>query len=279
MPEILSEAACSPGAGIAPQSVVHPGARIGQNVTVGPFTVIEEHVEIGDNTTIASGVVIKPYTKIGRCCEIHSGAVLGGPPQDTKFCGEVSYLVLGDHNIVREYVTIHRATGPECATIIGDHNMIMAYSHVGHNCEIGNNVMMANQVGISGHVVIEDRVVIGGMVGIHQYVRIGKLAMIGGFSKVVQDVPPFMMADGRPSRVYGLNVRGLRRAGISTGIRSELKQAFRLLYANGLNMSQAIESVESEVRESGERDYLLEFLRSEKLGFGGRQLERGRAGG
>jgi UDP-N-acetylglucosamine acyltransferase len=278
MPEILSEAACPPGAGIAPPAIVHPGARLGQNVTVGPFAVIEEHVEIGDNTVIGSGVVIKPHTRIGRDCQIHAGAVLGGPPQDTKFRGEVSYLIIGDGNIVREYVTIHRATGEENATIIGDGNMIMAYSHLGHNCEIGNDVIMANQVGISGHVVIEDRVVIGGMVGIHQYVRIGKLAMIGGFSKVVQDVPPFMMADGRPSKVYGLNVRGLRRAGIPTGIRSELKQAFRLLYANGLNMSQALESVEHDVRESAERDYLLGFLRNEKLGFGGRQLERRRGG-
>ena len=273
MPDITTGAAEPLAAGISPQAVIHPGARIGKNVSIGPFTVIAEHVEIGDDSFIESGCVIKPYTKMGRGCQVHAGAVLGGPPQDMKFRGEVSYLVIGDSNIIREYVTIHRATGEEAATVIGDSNMIMAYSHIGHNCEIGSDVMMANQVGVAGHVVIEDRVVIGGMVGIHQYVRIGTLAMVGGFSKVVQDVPPFMMADGRPSRVYGLNVRGLRRAGVATGVRSELKQAFRLLYSNGLNTTQAISSIESDVNESDEREYLLNFLRNEKLGFGGRQLE------
>jgi len=278
MADVISDAIDTPRTGIDPRAIVHPGARVGANVTVGPFTVIEEHVEIGDGSSIGSCAVLKPYTKLGRNCQIHTGAVLGGPPQDMKFRGEVSYLIIGDNNIIREYATIHRATGDEAATSIGDNNMIMAYSHVGHNCEIGNNVMLANQVGVSGHVLIEDRVVIGGMVGVHQYVRIGKLAMVGGFSKVVQDVPPFMMADGRPCKVYGLNVRGLRRAGIPTAVRSELKQAYRLIYTNGLNMSQAIESVEHEVRESEERDYLLEFLRNEKLGFGGRQLEGQRRG-
>jgi UDP-N-acetylglucosamine acyltransferase len=273
MPDITTGAAAPLAAGISPQAVIHPGARIGKNVSIGPFTLVEEHVEIGDDSFIESGVVIKPYTKMGRGCQVHVGAVLGGPPQDMKFQGEISYLVIGDENIIREYVTIHRATGEESATVIGDSNMIMAYSHIGHNCEIGSNVMMANQVGVAGHVVIEDRVVIGGMVGIHQYVRIGTLAMVGGFSKVVQDVPPFMMADGRPSKVYGLNVRGLRRAGVATGVRSELKHAFRLLYANGLNTTQAIASIESDVNESAEREYLLNFLRNEKLGFGGRQLE------
>ena len=152
-------------------------------------------------------------------------------------------------------------------------NMIMAYCHIGHNCDLSNNITMANMVGISGHVVVEERVVFGGMLGIHQFVRFGKLAMIGGFSKVVQDVPPFMMADGRPTRVYGLNVLGLRRAGVPTAVRAGLKQAYKFIYRSDMNLSQAIEAIETEVDPSGERDYLLAFLHNVRLGFGGRQLD------
>lgn len=254
-------------------AIVHPKAELGVGVKIGAFCIVGSNVRIGDGTLIEPHVIIEPWTTIGRECRICSGAILGGQPQDHKFEGERSFLAIGDENIIREYVTIHRATGEDNATSIGDGNMLMAYCHVGHNCRVGNGVMMANMVGISGHVIIEDKAVFGGMVGVHQYVRIGKLAMIGGYSKVVQDVPPFMMVDGRPAKVYDLNVIGLRRNGVRPHVRSGLRQAYKFLYRSNLNLSQAIESIDNEVEPSEERDYLLEFVRNVKFGFAGRQLE------
>lgn len=261
---------------IHPSAVIDPGAELASNVEVGPGVIVEADVRIGAGTVIGPHVTIKRYTEIGENCRVESGSVLGGEPQDFKFHGERSFLRIGDNNKIREFVTIHRASGEDKATEIGDSNMIMAYCHIGHNCVLGNNITMANMVGISGHAVVEDRVVFGGMVGIHQFVRFGKLAMIGGFSKVVQDVPPFMMADGRPTRVYGLNVLGLRRAGVPTATRSGLKQAYKFIYRSDMNLSQAIEAIESDVEPSPERDYLLEFLHNVRLGFGGRQLDPNR---
>jgi UDP-N-acetylglucosamine acyltransferase len=252
---------------------VHPDAQLGANVTVGAFAVIGAHVVIGDGTTIAPHAIIEPWTTIGKDCLICSGAILGGPPQDQKFKGERSYLIIGDRNTIRECVTIHRATGEDKATTVGSDNLLMAYCHVGHNCALGNGINMANTVGISGHVSVEDKAVFGGMVGVHQFVRIGKLAMVGGHSKVTQDVPPFMMVDGRPVKVYDLNVRGLRRNGIGPSVRSGLRQAYKLLYRSNLNLSQAIEAIEKEVEQSPERDYLLTFVRNIKFGCAGRQLE------
>lgn len=258
---------------IHPTALVHPNAQIGDGVEIGAFCVIGPDVVIGDGTIIGPHVVIEPLSTIGRDCQISAGVILGGNPQDTKFKGERSYLIIGARNIIREYVTIHRATGEGNATTIGDDNMLMAYCHIGHNCTIGSGVTMANMVGISGHVVVEDKAVFGGMVGVHQFVRIGKLAMLGGYSKIVQDVPPFMIADGRPMKVYDLNVRGLRRHGVAQKVRSDLKQAYKLLYRSNLNISQAVEAIETEVYPSPERDYLLGFVRNVRFGCAGRQLE------
>lgn len=270
---VHSERSVSANALIHETAIVHPQAILGAGVEVGPFCVIGSDVVIGDGTTMESHVVIEPFTTIGRDCRIWPGALLGGKPQDRKFKDERSYLRIGDRNIIREYVTIHRATGGENATTIGDDNMLMAYCHVGHNCSLGNGIMMANMVGISGHVSVEDKAVFGGMVGVHQFVRIGRLAMLGGYSKVVQDVPPFMIADGRPMKVYDLNIVGLRRSGVPAKVRSELKQAYKLIYRMDLNLSQAIESIENDIDPSPERDYLLDFIRSIKFGYAGRQLE------
>lgn len=258
---------------IHPTASVDPAAQLGEDVQIGAFSVVGPEVIIGDRTILDTHVVLENGTSLGTDCRICSGAVLGGSPQDHKFKGEKTQLILGDRNVIREYVTIHRSTGEGTATRIGDDNMIMANSHVAHNCQIGSRIMMANMVGISGHAVVEDDVVIGGIVGIHQFVRIGKMAMVGGFSKVVQDVPPFMMADGRPSKVYGLNTVGLRRHGISPSVRTSLKRSFKIIYRSDLNFSQAIEEIEQDVEESAEREYLLEFLRNVKFGFGGRQMD------
>jgi UDP-N-acetylglucosamine acyltransferase len=252
-------------------ALVHPSAEIAPGVKIGPYCVIGERVRIGAGTELCSHVSVEADTVIGCDCRIHQGSVLGGPPQDFKYRGERSFLVVGDRNIIREYVTLHRATGEGEETRIGDDNMIMAYCHVGHNAVLGSGIMMANYVGISGHCLVEDRVVFGGMLGIHQFVRIGKLAMIGGMSKVVMDVPPFMTVDGRPIQVIGPNVLGLRRAGLTPAVRAGLKQAYRLLYRSGMNLTQGIEAAYNEVEQSPERDYLLEFLSHIPSGHAGRQ--------
>lgn len=254
-------------------AVVDPTAELGIGVEIGPYCVVGPHVRIGDGTRLANQVTVEPYTTIGADCEIHTGAVLGGPPQDKKFHGEISYLVVGDNNIIREYVTLHRASGEGCATRIGDGNMIMAYCHIGHNCQVGSHIIMANMVGVSGHAVIEDKVVFGGIVGVHQFVRIGTMAMVGGYSKIVQDVPPFMMVDGRPAKVCDVNVVGLRRNGVDPKIRADLRRAFKLLYRSEVNLSEAVGLVKAKVAPSPERDYLLEFVTNVKYGFGGRQLD------
>ncbi|MCC6484000.1 MAG: acyl-ACP--UDP-N-acetylglucosamine O-acyltransferase [Armatimonadetes bacterium] len=262
------------GTRIHPTAEVSPTAEIGVNVEIGPYSIIGPDVVIGDGTVIESQVVIQRWTTIGQQCKIKSHVILGGEPQDVKFKGERSFLQIGDNNNLREFVTIHRATGEDEYTRIGHDNVLMAYCHIGHNCTIGNEVTMANTVGISGHVAVEDRVVFGGMVGVHQFVRIGRLAFIGGLSKVVQDVPPYMAADGHPARVYDVNRVGLRRAGIPAEVRDNLKLAHRLLYRTpSLNVSQALEAIIEEVEPSPEVDYLVEYIQNIKLGFGGRQLE------
>lgn len=261
------------GPRLHPTAEIHPSAELGQGVEVGPYAVIGPDVIIGDGSRVESHVVIEPFTRLGANCVIKSHAVLGGEPQDHKFAGERSYLIIGDHNIIREFVTLHRATGEETATVLGDHNMIMAYCHIGHNCTFGSYITMANGVGVSGHVIVEDRVVFGGMVGVHQFVKIGRLAMVGGMSKIEQDIPPFMKADGRPAEVYDVNVIGCRRAGMRDNVRAGLKQAYKLLYRSNFNVSQAIEAIEAEVAPTPERDYLLDFVQSIKYGFRGRQLD------
>lgn len=255
---------------IHPTAVVDPTAEVGPEVAIGPYCVIGPHVVIGRGTRLEAHVHIEEFTTIGEECQIRQNAVLGGPPQDRKYAGERTGLQIGDRNIIREFVTIHRATGEGESTRIGDDNLVMAYCHIGHNVDLGNGVIMANMVGLSGHCLVEDRVVFGGMVGVHQFVRIGRLAMVGGMGKVVSDVPPFMMADGRPAEVVALNSLGLRRAGMPAKVRSGLKQAYRLLYRSGLNLSQGIEAAYNEVESSDERDYLLEFLSRVRRGFGGR---------
>jgi UDP-N-acetylglucosamine acyltransferase len=261
---------------IHPTAVIDPSTQVEEDVEIGAYTVIGPNCQIGANTVIGPHVVLEEYTLIGKECLIRAGAVLGGPPQDNKFKGERSYVRIGDRNQIREYVTIHRATGEEQSTTVGNDNLIMAYVHVGHNCNIGNGSMISSYAGLSGHITMDDNVVIGGMVGVHQFVRVGKLAMLGGYSKVVQDVPPFMLADGRPADVLDLNVRGVRRAGIPASARAALKQAYKLLYRSNLNVSQALEAIEEEVEPSPEVAHLVEFIKLIGEGGFGRANDRPR---
>ncbi len=252
---------------IHPTAVIHPHAKIGKNVQIGPYAVIDENVEIGDGTKVMSHAVITGWTGIGENCVIYPGAVIGSEPQDLKFKGEKSYVFIGNRTTIRECATIHRGCGVETETRIGDDCLLMAYTHVAHNCTVGNNVIMANSAMIAGHVVVEDRVVIGGITGVHQFVRIGRNAMIGGASKLVQDVVPYTIVDGHPAKVSGLNNVGISRAGVSIESRRNIKKAYKILYRSGLSLSQAIEVIEQDVDSCEEIEHFLRFLRNAERGI------------
>lgn len=261
---------------IHPTAIIDPGAELGADVEVGPYSVIDANVVVGARTVIGPHVHLTGNTTIGEDCVIHTGAVLGEPPQDRRYRrGVTSYLTIGHRNIIREFVTMHLAVGEGNSTIIGDDNMIMAYCHIGHNCQIGNNVCMANYVGISGGCRIDDRVVLGGISGIHQNVHIGRLVMVGGYCKVTHDVPPFVIIDGPPSRLYGLNSVGLRRAGFSSDLRGHLKQAFRIVCHGQRNLTMVLAEARAVVPLVPEVDEFLQFM--EQSGRSGRHLDPARA--
>jgi len=273
VPALHAANGSNPRPNIHPTALVDPKAEIDETASVGAYCIVEAKTKIGAGTVLEPYVMVKSGTSIGRNCRIMPHCVLGHEPQDLKFKGEETYLRIGDNNVLRELVTLHRATGEGEATIIGDNNMLMAYVHLGHNCVVGNNNMISNSAGISGHVTIEDRCVIGGFVGIHQFVHIGKMAMVGGLSKVVQDVPPFCIADGRPARIHGLNTRGLRRNGVTSSQRNEVGAAFKLLYRSDLNTTQALNRIAAEIPQSETLEYLTNFIERVREGRLGRQDE------
>ncbi len=252
---------------IHPTAIIDPKAKIGPGVKIGPYAVIGPNVEIGEGTEIMAHVVIDGWTTIGKYCRFFPSASIGSEPQDLKFQGEKSYVIIGDYSVFREYVTVSRATGEGGETRIGSHCLFQACTHIAHNCNVGNYVIMSNCAGLAGHVTIEDRVVIGGIAGVHQFVKIGRNSMIGGLAKVVQDIPPFVIADGQPARCIGLNSVGLSRAGIPENVRRELKKAFRILYRSGLNLGQAIAEMEQELDSSEEVEHFLRFLRDAERGI------------
>lgn len=259
---------------IHPTAVVDPDAELGDDVWIGPFCIVEAHTRIGSGTRLLSHVVIKEHTEIGADNEVHTGAVLGGPPQDRKFHGERTFLRIGSKNVIREYVTIHRASGEDLETTVGDDNYIMAYAHFGHNCRVGSHITVASTVGVSGHVTIEDYANLGGMAGVHQKTRIGKAAMIAGATRLTRDAPPFMLTEGQKSETLDINAVGLRRLGVSVDTRMALHKAGKLLFRSNLNMSDAIGRVETDVPSYPEVTYLLDFMREMKNGRHGRALDR-----
>lgn len=241
-------------------AVVSPKARLGKLVEIGPYAVIHDDVEIGDGTVIGAHVVIDRWTTIGKRNQIFTGAVIGSQSQDLKYKGARTLCVIGDSNVIREYVTINRATIPDARTQIGNHNAILAYCHVAHDCTLGNHITISNVTTLAGHVRVDDRAGLGGYVGVHQFCHIGTLAYVGGWSKVVKDVPPYMRTSGAPLRVYGLNSVGLDRGEVAAANRRALRKAYNLLYRSNNNVSQAIELIRTEIEPCEEIELLLEFL-------------------
>lgn len=254
---------------IHPTAIVSKKAKIAEGVEIGPYTIVEENVEIKEGTVIGPFCTITGHTIIGKNNQIFSGAVIGSVPQDLKYRGERSWIIIGDNNKIREYVTINPGTGEEGKTVIGDNNLLMAYAHIAHDCIIGNGTIIANLGTLAGHVVVEDSSIVGGLAAIHQFVRIGKFAIVGGCSKVVQDIPPYSTCDGHPARVRGLNTVGLRRGGFSAQKRAFLKRAFKILFFSGHPLTQGIQLLEqiAEVRDDEDVKYLLSFLRNSCRGI------------
>jgi UDP-N-acetylglucosamine acyltransferase len=243
---------------VHPTAILHKGAEIEADVEIGPYSIIGEHVHIGAGTVIGSQVLIDGWTTIGSNCKIYHGAALGTPPQDHKYKGLRSYVRIGDGNLIREFVTIHCASQEEAVTSVGDGNFLMAYVHIGHNCVIGNYNTLANLVNLAGHIEIEDRAVIGGMTGFHQFVRVGSMAMVGGYARVVKDVPPYSLVAGQPACLFGINTIGLKRQHVNEKIRADIKKAYKIVIRK--NRLQAIEEIKETIEKSREIEHLLDFL-------------------
>ncbi len=229
---------------IHPTAVIHPNAELHHTVQVGAYAVIGRHVKVGPENVIGAHVVLEGPLEIGARNQIFPGAAIGMEPQDLKFVGEPSWVKIGDNNIIREYVTINRATGAGEATVIGNGNLLMAYVHVAHNCVIEDCVVIPNSVALAGHVHIESTARLGGVLGVHQFVHIGRLAMIGGMARIDRDVPPYMLVEGNPARVRSLNLVGLKRSGLDSANLLLLKKAFRILYRSNLTFKEALEQLE-----------------------------------
>ena len=248
---------------IHPTAIVDPNAKISADVQIGPFSIVGPDVTIGDNTIVQSHVVIEGEVAIGRGNFIGHGAVLGVPPQDVSFSPDRRTKVeMGDNNIIREYCTIHRGSADSSATKIGDENFLMSGAHIGHNCRIGNNVVIANNCLLAGYVRVDDGAFLGGGSTFHQFMHIGRLVMVQGSSAFGKDLPPFVVAAER-NYVFGLNIVGMRRAGLSANDRNEIKEAFKLVYLSGLNTSQALDKARTIAFGAPAREF-LDFVASAK---------------
>jgi UDP-N-acetylglucosamine acyltransferase len=255
-----------PSAQVAPTARVHPGAEVGPGVVIGDFAIIEEGVVIGAESRLEPYVYIKRWTTLGRRNQISAGTVLGTDPLDKGFSGARSYLRIGNGNIIREHYTISRGTAPESETVIGDENYIMTSGHIAHNCRIGSRTVIASCALVAGYVDVEDQAFISGGVVIHQHSRIGRLAMIGGNTRVNSDLPPFFLYTDFNVAAHGLNVVGLKRAGFGEADIKALKTAYRLLYRSGLKLEDALQRIESEVPSEHTR-HLAAFIRASKRGI------------
>lgn len=253
---------------IHPTAVIQDGARIEEGVEIGPYSVIGKDVTIGKGTVVSSHAVIEGWTTIGADCKIHQFVSIGTPPQDITYKGEKTEVIIGNNNVIREYVTVHRATAKaEKKTIIGNNNFLMAYVHIAHDCHIGSHIIMANAATLGGHITVEDYAVIGGLTGIHQFVRVGMYAMVGACSAVSQDVPPYVSAVGNRATLYGLNIVGLKRQGFSKKQVANIKQAYTILFRSKLTLKEAIATIDEKIGDSDEVRKMIEFINGSKRGI------------
>ncbi len=252
---------------IAPTAVIHPDAKIGPGCSIGPYCVIGENVVLGKNCKLHSHVVMDGHTTLGENNEIFPFASIGFKTQDLKWKGGITRTQIGDNNTFREYVTVNSATGDGEVTRVGSNNHILAYCHIAHNVTLGNHVVMSNVATLAGHIIVEDYVIIGGLAAVHQFCRLGKMAIIGGCSKVVQDVPPFMLADGNPAETRTVNKIGMERNGVSEEAQVCLKHAYKMLFRDGLTNSNALAKIESELPPLPELKHLVDFIRKSERGI------------
>jgi len=248
-------------------SIIHKKAKIADSVEIGPYSIIKEHVQIGEGTKIGSHCLIEDFTTIGTNNTIFTGAVIGSIAQDLKFKGEKNFVVIGNNNIIREYVTINRATNLNSKTIVGNNILIMAYSHVAHDCVIRDGAILANAATLAGYVTVEEKAILGGLVGVHQFITIGKHSIIGGCSKVTQDVPPFCMLDGHPARFYGINKIGLKRAGVPDSKTKALEKAARIFFKTGVIRSKAVQEIKKSYGDDKFVKQFLDFIQKSKRGI------------
>lgn len=252
---------------IHPTAIVHSEAQLDEDVEIGPYAVVDKNAKIGKSTCIEGFAQILGYTQIGKNCHIFPYAVIGSIPQDLKYKGEKSFVVIGDNNIIREFVTVNPGTEENTSTVIGNNNLIMAYSHIAHNCKIGDNNILANAATLAGYVEIENRVVIGGLVAIHQFCRVGSFSIIGGCSKVVQDIPPYSLCDGHPAKVRGINIVGLKRAGFPKEKIEIIRKAYKIIFFENHTFSVARQIILKELPLLEEINKLLDFISSSKRGI------------
>lgn len=250
------------------RAMIGSSAKIADNVKIGPYAIIANNAEIGEGTVIEPFAQVLGHTKVGSNCHIFSQAVVGSTPQDLKYKGEKSYLVIGDRNRIREFVTINPGTEKDAKTIIGNDNLIMAYSHIAHDCVIGDKNVFANGSTLAGYVEVGRNAVVGGLVAIHQFCRLGDYSIVGGCSKVVQDVPPYSMCDGHPAVVRALNSVGLKRKKFSNQAIKDLKKAFKIIFFDNHSFAEAIKIVESTVDPTEQVRTLLNFVATSKRGIG-----------
>lgn len=252
---------------IHPTAIIDPSARLGENVCVGPYSIIGPECAIGDGCRIGSSVAIHRWTELGNNVQVWHGASLGGDPQDLKYRGARTKVVIGEGTVIREFVTINLSTEEGHVTRVGRNCFLMAYSHVAHECQVGDGVIMANSANLAGHVTVEDFAIIGGLTPVHQFCRIGCYAMVGGASAVQKDILPYSKSFGVPAKVYGTNSIGLQRRGFPEKTRSLLHQAFRIIFYSNLNTTQAVARIRSELEPVPEIAHLLEFIESSKRGI------------
>lgn len=253
--------------GIHPTAIVSSGAILGERVSVGPFAIIGDGCDVGDECSIHARATLEQDVKLAPRVTVGIGSVLGGQPQDLKYAGEHTSVEIGEGTVIREFVTINRGTSHSFKTTVGSRSLLMSYVHLAHDCHVGNGVIIGNSAQLAGHVTIEDKATLSGLSGVHQFVKIGRNAFIGGCSRVSKDIPPFLKAVGNPVRLYGLNSIGLQRSGFSDEVVRELKRAYRLLFRSDLNLSQAIQRVESDLEQFSEVRELVQFVEASGRGI------------